>query len=254
MLTGSAFLLGAPTAAGFADLSPTTALAFERYLRSAETAIGQRPQSRTRQKTITVQTALDAGNEIKVPGGLVQDLLGSTFLPNVTIPQVRAVLESYPRYKEWFAPEVIESKLVKQEGDRFHVFLRLYKKQFITVVLNTTYENRFSSPDSKHLMVESRSTRIAEVKNPRISYDDEYPVGHDSGFLWRLNSYWRYEEVDGGVYVECEAISLSRDVPFGLPFIRKFVERFPRESMENTLDSLAKAMKPRESDEASRKR
>ncbi len=238
----SAFLLGAPVAAGFADLTPPAEQAFERYLRAAETVIGQRPQTRSRQKTILVQTALEAGKEIRVPGGLVQDLLGSTFLPNITIPQVRAVLQSYPRYKVWFAPEVIESKVIKHEGDRFEVFLRLYKKQIITVVLNTTYENRFSSADAKHLVVESRSTRIAEVRHPKVSYDDEYPVGHDSGFLWRLNSYWRYEQADGGVYVECEAISLSRDVPFGLPFIRKFVERFPRESMENTLDSLMKAM------------
>ena len=240
----AAFLCGAPPISGFADLTPEAQKAFERYVAAAETRIGTAPRIRAPegQKIVTAQTALEGGKEIKVPGGLVQDLLGSIFLPHLTIPQVRAVMQAYPDYKRVFAPEVIESKILKHDGDRYQVFLRLYKKQIVTVVLNSTYDVRYSAADPRHLAVDSRSTRIAEVRRPKDSYDDEYPVGRDTGFLWKLNSYWRFAEADGGVYAECEAISLSRDVPFGLGFIRKFVERFPRESMDSTLESLRRAM------------
>ena len=72
-------------------------------------------------------------------------------------------------------------------------------------------------------------------------------MGNDTGFLWRLNSYWRFEEADGGVYAQCEAISLSRDVPSLLGWmIKGFLEKFPKESMQNTLrGTKAAVMKAR---------
>jgi hypothetical protein len=76
----------------------------------------------------------------------------------------------------------------------------------------------------------SRSTRIQQS-------------GSDQGFLWRLNSYWRFEQVEGGVYVQCRAISLSRDLPLGFGWLRGFLERFPRESMVNTMDATRRAAK-----------
>jgi hypothetical protein len=104
------------------------------------------------------------------------------------------------------------------------------------VVLNTTYRIRYAMPDARHLTVTSRATRIAEVKHPDKSYTEESPPGDDTGFLWRLNSYWRFAAADGGVYARCEAISLSRDVPLGLGWMLKgFLDRFPKESMQNTL-------------------
>jgi hypothetical protein len=64
-------------------------------------------------------------------------------------------------------------------------------------------------------------------------------VGDDRGFLWRLNAYWRYEAVPGGVIAECESVSLSRDVPFGLGLVAgPIIRSTARESMERTLESL----------------
>jgi len=86
---------------------------------------------------------------------------------------------------------------------------------------------------------DSHSTKIAQLDNPDTPQERERPVGEDSGFLWRLNSYWRYEEADGGVYVECESVSLSRAIPFGFGWIiGSYVESVPRESLENTLTSI----------------
>lgn len=257
LLAGCCF--SAPSALGFADLTPQTEQAFNRYIALAEAAMKQSLHSnrflesaaspenkaklRSGERPIMPLKALDSGREINVPGGLVQDWLGAMFIPNTTIPEVRTVMTSYPEYRKLFAPEIIESKLIGHKGDSYQVFLRLYKKQILTVVLNTTYDIEYTAPDRSRLAVDSRSTRIAEVRRPRDSYTDEYPPGQDTGFLWRLNSYWRFEEGDGGVYAQCEAISLSRDVPFGLFMIRKFVERFPQESMMNTLEGVRRAVK-----------
>ena len=59
----------------------------------------------------------------------------------------------------------------------------------------------------------------------------------------RLDSYWRFQEKDGGVYVECRAISLTRDVPKGLGWIiEPIVRQLPGQSLTNTLTATRQAL------------
>jgi hypothetical protein len=184
----------------------------------------------------TGTAAGDAAHHAKPPGGMIQDWIGTMFIPGATLIQVKSVMQDYANYKNVYRPDVIESKQLAHNDNEYDVFLRLYQKHILTVVLNTTYHVRYGVPDPRRLTVTSRATRIAEVKHPDKSYDEEEPIGNDTGFLWRLNSYWDFEAADGGVYARCEAISLSRDVPLGLGWMLKgFLERFPKESMMNTL-------------------
>lgn len=177
-----------------------------------------------------------SGLDTKAPGGMIQDWVGRMFIPSATLAQVQSVLRDYASYTRYYQPKVIESRQIAHTGDDYDVLLRLREEHLVTVVLNTTYHVRYQMPDPQHLTVTARSTRIAEVKDPDRSYDDELPPGDDSGFLWRLNSYWQFEAADGGVYARCEAISLSRDVPLGLGWMLKgFLAAFPKESMVNTL-------------------
>lgn len=179
---------------------------------------------------------LDNGKKIDVPDGMIQHWVGTMFIAGAAIPQVKAVLQDYENYKYIYNPEVIESKLISHQGDEYDIFLRLYKKQVLTVVLNSNYHVRYGLLDPRRMYVISHSTRIAEVKDTARPAAGEEKVGDDTGFLWRLNSYWRFEQADGGVYAECEAISLSRDVPPLLGWmIKGFLEKFPKESMQNTL-------------------
>ena len=83
---------------------------------------------------------------------------------------------------------------------------------------------------------DSISTRIAQVKEVDHPDGEEFPVGHDSGYLWRLNTYWRFEEHDGGLYVQCEALSLTRDMPYGLGWLLKpLVTSIPKHSLGQAL-------------------
>jgi hypothetical protein len=214
-----------------AHLTPQATAAFDRYVEQAEVRMASDPI-----RAEPGVQAVDAAHNVNAPGAMIQDWVGTTFMPGATLAQVQSVLSNYNEYKNVYRPKVIESQQIARNGDEYDVQLRLYEKHILTVVLNTTYHVRYEIPDSKHLIVTSRSTHIGEIKNPSMSNTEELRPGEDSGFLWRLNSYWRLEAADGGVYARCEAISLSRDVPGGLAWMLKgFLESFPKESMLNTL-------------------
>jgi hypothetical protein len=171
-----------------------------------------------------------------VKGGLVHDWIGATFIP-ATLSQAIGLVQNYDNHKSVYRPEVIDSKLRSRDGDNFRVYLRLVKKKVITVVLNTEHDVTYFPIDATRVHSRSYSTRIAEVEDPGESGEREVPPGKGHGFLWRLNSYWRFLERDGGVYIECEAISLSRGMPAGLGFVlRPIIRELPRESLASTLD------------------
>jgi len=228
----------------FARLTPEATAAFNRYVEQAEARMisdpARDPKLRGGEPRID---AVDAAGKVNAPGAMIQDWVGAMFIPGATLAQVQSVLRDYADYKNYYRPKVIESRELAHNGDEYDVLLRLYEKHILTVVLNSTYHIRYEMPDSKHLTVTSRSTRIGEVKDPGKSYTEEVAPGEDSGFLWRLNSYWHFEAADGGVYARCEAISLSRDVPPGLGWMLKgFLESFPKESMVNTLHGTRAAV------------
>jgi len=227
-----------------AKLNPETAAAFDRYVAKAEARMNQDPprDSSLRGGELRIEPG-GAGRDTKAPGGMIQDWIGSMFMPGATLAQVQGVLRDYANYKNYYRPKVIESKQLARMGDDYDIFLRLYEQHLLTVVLNATSHVSYRMPDAQHLSVTSHSTRIAEVKDPDRSYIDEAPVGNDSGFLWRLNSYWHFVAADGGVYAQCEAISLSRDVPLAFGWMLKgFLETFPKESMMNTLRGTSSAV------------
>ena len=84
---------------------------------------------------------------------------------------------------------------------------------------------------------------MQEVENAGKSDEKLEAEGHDRGFMWRMNTYWRFEEKDGGTYVECQAISLTRDIPTGLGWmVGSFVTSVPRESLTFTLTTARAAL------------
>jgi hypothetical protein len=104
------------------------------------------------------------------------------------------------------------------------------------VVFNTDYDIHWGEVDPKKVFSNSYSTRIAQVKDASHPGGEEFPVGKDSGYLWRLYTYWRFQEKDGGVYVQCEAVSLTRDIPTGLGWLlRPLVVKIPKESLNKVL-------------------
>jgi hypothetical protein len=142
-----------------------------------------------------------------------------------------------------YKPEVIDSRVISHNGNDFHIYLRLLKKKVITVVLSSEHDVKYTPLDKTRWRSVSRTTRIAEVENAGKPDERELPPGTGEGFLWKLNSYWRFEERDGGTWLECEAVSLTRDVPTGLGWIvLPIIRDLPKQSLENTLRSTRTAL------------
>ncbi len=185
----------------------------------------------------------DGVTHIKVPHGLVHHWIATVFVPRALIAQALALAQDYDHHQEFYRPEVAKSKLLEHSGDDFKIFLRLKRTKVVTVVLNTEHDVHYVLLDATRAYSRSYSTRIAEVEHPDQAQEHEKPLGQDRGFLWRLYSYWRFYQADGGVYIQCEAISLTRDVPAGLGWIvRPFIEKIPRESLGFTLGSTRNAL------------
>jgi hypothetical protein len=237
------------TAAAAATLTPRTGQAFARYAASVESDfqraqpfldLDSDPAAKRRvmagETVVRARHQMENGKPLEIPDAQIQDWYGAALLP-CTLERAAQILQDYPNYKVYYKPDVTDSKLLSRQGNDFRVFLQLYRKQILTVVLNSYYSIHYQPESGKRLRIISRSTRISEVKNGQeTSPEDSY------GFLWTLNSYWKLEETPGGVIAECRALSLSRDIPLGLGWLlRDFVKKFPRESMEHTLEGTRRA-------------
>ncbi|HYL69020.1 MAG TPA: hypothetical protein VEX69_07635, partial [Candidatus Limnocylindria bacterium] len=186
---------------------------------------------------------LDGGKKIHVPGGLIHHWIGTVFIPGATLPQTLALEEDYDHHQDYFRPDVIRSRVLRHEGSDFVVELRFYKKKIITTVLDTEHHVHYGTTDSSKAWSRSYTTRIQVVLDAGESGERLEPEGHDRGFLWRMNTYWRFEEKDGGTYVESQSISLTRDIPVGLGWlVGPMVNSIPRESLTFTLATTRAAM------------
>jgi hypothetical protein len=247
-------------AAKQAQLTPQTLETFDAYIRDAELEAEENLQSggpflwsngaadrarQVREGKVVAQFWAGQG-PIKVPHGLIHDWVGSALIPGATIPDTLALIQDYDNHKNIYAPEVMASKLISHHDNDFQIYLRLLKKKIITVVLDTEHEVHYRSLDRSHWSCRSYSTRIAEVRNVGDANERVLPPDSGHGFLWRLYSYWRFEEREGGVYLECRAISLTRDVPLGLGWaIEPIIQKLPQESLIKTLECTRNALQAR---------
>src|SRR5215470_12109214 len=183
------------------------------------------------------------GKELDVPDGMVHHWVGLAFIPGANLAQTLAVVQDYNHRAELYKPEVIAAHVISHQGDDYKIFMRLYRRRFTTVVFNTEYAIHWGRVEEKKRYSNSISTRVAEVKDADQPDGPEIPVGHGNGYLWRLNTYWRFEEKDGGVYVQCEALSLTRDIPFGLGWlIKPLVTKIPKQSLDRALGRTREAV------------
>jgi len=187
-------------------------------------------------------STLDNGKPIPCPGGLIHHWVGVVFIPGARLGNVLGVLQDYDHQSTYYARDVERSKTESQEGGHFRVFLRFRRRKVITVVLNTEHDVHYFRDAAGRAHSRSSAIRIAEVENPGKSDERERPPGDDGGYLWRMETWWRMEERDGGVYVQSEVASLTRDIPTGLGWlVGPFVTSIPKETLAFTLEATRKA-------------
>jgi hypothetical protein len=179
-----------------------------------------------------------------LPGALLHHWRGAAFAPGAKAADFERMLRDFSAYPQRFAPQVLQAKVFSQHGDSLLVAMRVRQKHILTVVLDATYDVAFGRLNAQDGYSTSRSTSIYEIDAPGTSREHRFNADEEHGFLWRLNTYWTYEERDGGLYIQIESVSLSRSIPTGLGWaIRPFVESVPRESLEFTLRSACNAVR-----------
>jgi len=186
---------------------------------------------------------LDNGRTIETPGGLVHHWVGLAFIPGAKLHDVLDVLQDYDHHAVYYAPDVERSKLESRDGDHFRVFLRFRRHKVVTVVLNTEHEVHYFRDSPTRAHSRSSAVRIAQLENAGKSDEREKAPGDDDGFLWRMETWWRTVESDGGVYVQSEVVSLTRNIPAGLGWlIGPFVTSIPKETLAFTMEATRKAV------------
>src|SRR5665213_1971920 len=177
-------------------------------------------------------------------GALLHHWRGTAFAPGANAADFERLMRDFNSYPRNFSPQVLQARVLTQDGDHMQAWMRVRQHHVITVVMDTTYDITFGHLDVQHGYSISRSTRIAEIASPGTSSERTLTANEEHGFLWRLNTYWSYEERDGGLYLQIEAVSLTRSVPSGLGWaLQPYFESIPRESLEFTLRSACSALR-----------
>jgi putative flippase GtrA len=180
--------------------------------------------------------------EVHPPGindGKMHHWAGAVYVPKTTVDAVVKRMQDGAGRESEVYDEVKASTLLEKNGDRLRVFMKLERDaSVITVTYNTEHLVEYRRLGNRAIS-RSVATKIAELADAGTSKEREKRAGEDHGFLWRLNAYWRFEQMGDGVLIECESVSLSRSVPFVVrPLVGPIANRIARESLERTMRSL----------------
>jgi len=260
LICGLLFLLDAPRRL-MAEPPPAAVSAFNAYTRAVESRLAQQHRSpspflapaapdapaadaRLRQGDLLIERVTEHASTTDFSGALLHHWRGTAFAPGATASDFQRLMRDFNSYPQHFSPQVLQAKVLTESGNRMQASMRIRQHHVITVVMDATYDVSFGQLDVEHGYSISQSTRIAEIDAPGTATEHALTASEEHGFLWRLNTYWSYEERDGGLYLQIEAVSLTRSIPRGLGWVvRPYVESIPRESLEFTLRSACNALR-----------
>jgi hypothetical protein len=257
-------LSGAPALTA-AELKPATLAAFERYVQLTEARMAgevagtspflwidrQADKDRTR---LAVDLAAghvvvdrletrDHGEEVLVPDGLVHHWVGTVLLPGVPLARVIAFVRDYPGYPAAFSPMIRSARVIARSENHFDVAMRTETHKVVTVVIDADYAIDYQPVGLSRVWTKSVATNVMEVESAGAPSEHARPAEQGRGYLWRLNNYCSFETRPEGTYEQCESISLSRALPFGIGWmVAPFVTSVPREALEFTLGRVRSAL------------
>lgn len=184
-----------------------------------------------------------AEGRLDLPGGMIHDWQGIVFIPGVKLDTVLKILQDYDHHSTYYAPDVAGCHIESHDGNHFRVFMRFRRQKIVTVVLDTEQDINYYRDSPLRVHSRSSAIRIAQVEDPGGPHEKEKTPGDDDGYLWRMETWWRMEERDGGVYVQNRVITLTRDIPTGLAWlIEPFITKIPMETLEFTLRATRAAV------------
>ena len=220
------------------QLKPETVRGFDCYVQGAESRMEARQQfllsdsdARLNDQIVRggkIQTVLPNGpNPHQVPGGHLYDWIGAVFIPGTNIDRVVRMLQDYDHRAQYFSEILSSSKLQCRTGEQRFGFTMQLKEP---AVIETQNDVVWERVDAKRWRCRSYSTGVREI-------------GKNHGYLQRLYSYWRFVEVDKGVYVEAQTLTLSGEFGAMTRALGSMLMGInPEKSLKRTLDSMRESV------------
>lgn len=240
------------------ELKPATATAFDQYIATLESKwsgrgaasnfiqLADTPERQAKLKAGDLVIRPAKGNgETEISGGIINDWVGGYFLQGATLQQALSVIQDYARNKVTYSPDIVDSVVrTHKSPDDYQIYLRIVKSKFlVTDYLKSEHDIHWTHPSDKRATAKSASTKITEIVDSGKPTEHELPVGNDRGIVWRMFGYWFLEERDGGVYVEYQSITLSRDIPFGMgKVLGPVLHSVPAETLKSSLEKGRRAI------------
>jgi hypothetical protein len=165
------------------------------------------------------------------------------FVPDVTLDEVLGVARDYTRYAsiyDW----VVAADLVAREGDRYRTFFRAQRRAgTVTGVVDVWMVTEYQHPRPGRATSVAKADCVRQVEHAGEPAEHRLRSGTGNGYLWRADAMSKYLERDGGVYMEIDAIGLSRGFPMFLGWIIEPVaRRLGRGSAGESLSQLRVAL------------
>ena len=252
-----ASFLVAPAVSHGAELKEETLKTWDAYIQTVNSQMRDRRQGsflwvdeepdrveRVRAGEILV-SSVGQKNPKAVPSGLIHDWMGAAFIPNARLTDVLSAVRDYGRYKEFYKPTVVDVKLLGTEEGCDKYSMRVVNKETVAeTALDTEYQACYLQLDELRWYSTAHSTRVQEIRHYGRSDEQELPPNQGSGYIWRVYSLARFEERDGGVYIELEAIALSRDIPVAVRWVvNPIVRRVSRNTLLISLQQMEEAVR-----------
>lgn len=171
---------------------------------------------------------------VDVDDATLEHWQGSVLLRGVSLARVAHRLRHPEQYPQ--PPDALQLQVSSRTEHGHELYLRLARSMLITATYDTWHRVHHESLGPDRIDSRSISTRIDELDDAGKPTERRVPAERSRGFLWRMQSWWRFTAVPEGVIVTCESVTLSRPVPLGLGLVsRPIITRVARESMTTAI-------------------
>jgi hypothetical protein len=252
LLAGLGFMAGLmPSLLRGAELQADTLKAWDAYIQNADIGMRARLDAKqpflwtdesdtrrhaVRRGEVVVAPVLNRG-AVSVPAGLIHHWVGAAFIPDSTIERLVNVLQDYNRFKDFYKPVIADSRFLGCNQGAPEFSMTWHRR---VLFVNAAIEGRCQA---HHFDVSARRgysiaemTQLREIEQYGRPEERALPADTGHGFIWRLHDITRYEEREGGVYVEVEAMALTRDIPASFRWlVAPVVKHLSADSLETML-------------------
>ena len=187
-------LFAAAPAYTLAEPAPAAVSAFDSYISTVEARLVHQHRSpngfiaslaqsetRLRQGELIIEQITPSTNA-DLPGAMLYHWRGTAFAPGAKAADFERLMKNFDAYPQNYSPQILQSKILYQQGDHFQVLMRVRQKHVITVVMDTTYDVTFARLDALRGYSISRSTQISEIDSPGTR--------HERGNIIRIVVKW----------------------------------------------------------------